>query len=205
MSIHEAFNLIENEDYDFDKTIIEAALAKQYAEAIEKMDNYRRKHMPDGSTYHLGYNDSEAISYEFADIVINADGTGMYAFLGDESLENLDAWRAEYFEAPGLYDPKDFAAFVCVDCSTNTSEIQEYYMVHDELWHSVGMEPDGGMLCIGCLEKRLGRQLEAKDFTYAPVNHGAFQRSERMMNRLGYTQVWYSPKHGMLTDLTAAA
>jgi len=43
-------------------------------------------------------------------------------------------------------------------------------MVHDQLWYAAGMHPDGGLLCIGCLEGRLGRGLCADDFTGAPVN-----------------------------------
>jgi hypothetical protein len=32
------------------------------------------------------------------------------------------------------------------------------------------MEPMGGCLCVGCLEKRLGRRLRPKDFTRRPLN-----------------------------------
>jgi hypothetical protein len=35
----------------------------------------------------------------------------------------------------------------------------EYYMVHDIVWASAFMGPYDGMLCIGCLERRLGRPL----------------------------------------------
>lgn len=42
-------------------------------------------------------------------------------------------------------------------------------MVHDEVW--LEANPKGrGMLCIGCLELRLGRLLTKDDFTDAPVN-----------------------------------
>jgi hypothetical protein len=42
------------------------------------------------------------------------------------------------------------------------------------------MKPNGGgMLCIECLEKRIGRRLTAADFTDAPVNH--------------YNPIYYSP------------
>jgi hypothetical protein len=39
----------------------------------------------------------------------------------------------------------------CIDCGYN-------------VWKKAGMEPYGGCLCIGCLEKRLGRKLKPKDF-----------------------------------------
>lgn len=74
--------------------------------------------------------------------------------------------------------------FDCVNCSVNTQDTNEYYMVHDELWSRAGMAPTGGMLCIGCLEQRLGRGLTAADFTDAPVNHGSFAYSFRLAERL---------------------
>jgi hypothetical protein len=40
----------------------------------------------------------------------------------------------------------------------------EVYTVRAAVWAQVGMEPMGGCLCIGCLEKRLGRRLKPKDF-----------------------------------------
>ncbi len=38
----------------------------------------------------------------------------------------------------------------------------EVYMVKDAIWKAAGMD---GCLCIGCLEKRLGRLLRPKDFS----------------------------------------
>ncbi len=40
----------------------------------------------------------------------------------------------------------------------------EVYSVRSAIWKAAGMEPSGGCLCIGCLEKRLGRRLTPKDF-----------------------------------------
>jgi len=40
----------------------------------------------------------------------------------------------------------------------------EVYTVRDSVWKAAGMEPKGGCLCVGCLEKRLGRRLNPKDF-----------------------------------------
>ena len=40
----------------------------------------------------------------------------------------------------------------------------EVYHLRDAVWKAAGMAPFGGCLCIGCLEKRLGRQLRRKDF-----------------------------------------
>jgi hypothetical protein len=72
----------------------------------------------------------------------------------------------------------------CKDCGTNTSAINEYYMVHDELWRASGLSKDCGMLCIACLEARIGRTLSARDFTECPINRGFFRRSKRFLDRL---------------------
>lgn len=83
------------------------------------------------------------------------------------------------------YETEMMNAFLCLDCRVHTGEINEYFMVHDDLWFSVN--PDGeGMLCLGCLEARLGRPLAAADFTDAPVNRQSFARqSERLRTALG--------------------
>jgi hypothetical protein len=78
-----------------------------------------------------------------------------------------------------------------VDCSISTRAIHEYYSVTDELWSRYG--PAVGMLCIGCLETRLGRRLVPADFTDAPINtldvaprsKRAIVRSARLLERLG--------------------
>jgi hypothetical protein len=56
-------------------------------------------------------------------------------------------------------------SFMCADCSVNTERIKEYYMA---VWLAAHA-PLFGMLCIGCLEARLGRQLVLDDFPRAPM------------------------------------
>jgi hypothetical protein len=60
----------------------------------------------------------------------------------------------------------------CLDCAVDTVALGEYYMVRDEVWEQAA--GDDGMLCIGCLEKRLGRRLEPRDFLDIPMNREAF-------------------------------
>lgn len=98
--------------------------------------------------------------------------------------------------------------FDCIDCYVDTSingGIAEYYNVHNFVWcEAFGFDPfevldkngryfydfidqaqNVGMLCIGCLEHRLGRELEADDFSDAPINwRFDFRRSERFEDRL---------------------
>lgn len=75
--------------------------------------------------------------------------------------------------------------FKCLDCSVFTNFIGEYYMVNTDLWLQANPDYEG-MLCITCLEKRLGRTLKAKDFIYCLVNeiNGMFPKSELLINRL---------------------
>jgi len=60
----------------------------------------------------------------------------------------------------------------------------EQYYVRDSIWKKAGMEPWGGCLCIGCLEKRIGRKLKPKDFDHNhPFNYSP--GTERLMRRRG--------------------
>jgi hypothetical protein len=80
-------------------------------------------------------------------------------------------------------------SWLCVDCGVNTApglstrvEMEaalaagkdgieqrmtsdsEVYVVRDRVWTEAGMGEFGGCLCIGCLERRIGRSLRPKDF-----------------------------------------
>lgn len=80
--------------------------------------------------------------------------------------------------------------FLCLDCGVDTNKIDEYYMVKGHVWtQAMGDKPDG-MLCIGCLEKRIGRRLQLQDFTEHMNQHGPWagadrRLSKRLANRLG--------------------
>jgi hypothetical protein len=100
-------------------------------------------------------------------------------------------------------------SWACVDCGINThhgslnreqmeqaialdwndegvtvtyDEFTEVYTVKSKIWEAAGMEPMGGCLCIGCLEKRIGRTLTATDF----VRNDPFNKTpgtERLLAR----------------------
>jgi hypothetical protein len=77
-----------------------------------------------------------------------------------------------------------FPEFICLDCQSDTLRIDEYYMVQDAVWNHV-VSDDRGMLCVGCLETRLGRILTQADFVDAPINSGwIFSQSPRLKARL---------------------
>jgi hypothetical protein len=100
--------------------------------------------------------------------------------------------------------------WVCVDCGVNTApglsprvEIEaafkagkesidqtinnksEVYTVRHAVWKKAGMEPYGGCLCIGCLEKRIGRKLKPKDFPSHVFNDPLLPCTGRLRDRRG--------------------
>jgi hypothetical protein len=83
----------------------------------------------------------------------------------------------------------------CADCSIGTITIGEWYVVHDEVWEQAwrgrrkswtGRVPGTEILCIGCLERRIGRTLVASDFIPdVPANDpNNGNGSERLRDRL---------------------
>lgn len=56
-----------------------------------------------------------------------------------------------------------FTSMLCIDCGEDTSD--EYYMVEDAIWReATDSQERQGLLCIGCLESRLGYPLKSEDF-----------------------------------------
>ena len=81
--------------------------------------------------------------------------------------------------------------FNCWDCGFNTLHGHEYYMVDNELWESATIYAANDnhcgtdvMLCVGCLENRIGGVLTPGDFPDYPINRGFFPMSPRLMNRV---------------------
>jgi hypothetical protein len=71
----------------------------------------------------------------------------------------------------------DWSNWRCVDCDYDTSPInplektrgyKNYYMVNNDLWAKFGVGRK--MLCIPCLEKRIGREVTKQDFTDCMLN-----------------------------------
>jgi len=97
--------------------------------------------------------------------------------------------------APGLSDRAECEAIVAkmgplwdagypMPAETIDSR-SEVYIVRNAVWTAAGMAPWGGCLCIGCLEKRIGRRLKPKDF---PRDHPFNQMpgTPRLLDRRGY-------------------
>lgn len=65
--------------------------------------------------------------------------------------------------------------------------MHEFYFVRTVLW-MIAVGSKEGMLCVGCLETRLGRELCRADFTTAYINRPEWgSKSARLMDRLKRT------------------
>jgi hypothetical protein len=107
-------------------------------------------------------------------------------------------------------------SWLCVDCGVNTApgllnraeteevakalgvlwkssginqhvdDRSEVYMVRDAVWRKAGIEGMGGSLCVGCLERRIGRKLKPKDFPRDhPFNDMRMPGTPRLLDRRG--------------------
>lgn len=58
---------------------------------------------------------------------------------------------------------------LCKDCGVETIRPDgiDYYMVNHKLWKKYGVGED--MLCIKCLEERMGRKLKKSDILVCPI------------------------------------
>ena len=86
--------------------------------------------------------------------------------------------------APGLLNREQMEQAFANNWSTQgtVDEWAEIYTVKPKVWKAAGMKPMGGCLCIGCLERRLGRLLTAKDFMrHHPFN--TMPGTERLLAR----------------------
>jgi hypothetical protein len=76
--------------------------------------------------------------------------------------------------------------FLCLDCQLDTGQANEYFMLRDDVWALTGLSSQDGMLCIGCIERRIGRRLERADFAAVKMNHPkVFPMSQRLLERIG--------------------
>jgi hypothetical protein len=109
-------------------------------------------------------------------------------------------------------------SWACIDCGFNTApgvstreqmeqahvgvtqfiigDDSEVYAVKAQIWKAASMEPYGGCLCIGRLEKRLGRMLMPRDFrrkhplNQTPVSGGVNPHKDGGETRRGADRRW---------------
>jgi hypothetical protein len=130
--------------------------------------------------------------------------------------EAKESWRNDKAVQDNIVE-----SWLCVDCGVNTAPSIpdgpavriairlggslkyehthecEIYSVKNALWRQAGMRPWSGCLCIGCLEKRLGRQLQPKDFDRHDKEVWAdMPCTERLLNRRGWATVTVNTSDG---------
>lgn len=75
---------------------------------------------------------------------------------------------------------------ICMDCGLNTSKLREHFMLEQDTWDSIiKLSERDGMLCVGCVEIRLGGMLQPQDFDPA-WRHLSPQPSALLLSRRGY-------------------
>lgn len=109
---------------------------------------------------------------------------GTIEWLAEENVESEDGTLSKCDFLHLIAEVLDYVGCAdCAICGVDTQATHEYYMVTDELWKQHGVRH--GMLCIGCLEQRMGRQLAKKDFATIRMNNPKRERvSERLADRL---------------------
>jgi hypothetical protein len=125
----------------------------------------------------------------------------------------LDSWHKDKAVQDQIVE-----SWLCVDCGVNTApgmpdgpttridialngvsitHENEIYDVKNAIWEQAGMRPWSGCLCIGCIEKRLGRQLRPKDFSRHDREVWAETPcTERLLNRRGFATVTVQTRDG---------
>jgi hypothetical protein len=89
--------------------------------------------------------------------------------------------QAALFHMPAIAPDRPELHRYCGDCDGDVFELGERFMVRDEAWP---IRPDGGVLCVGCLEARLGRRLTPEDFIDCGCNRPG-RHSARLIARMG--------------------
>lgn len=128
--------------------------------------------------------------------------------------EELESWHRDKAVKDSLVESR-----LCVDCGVNTApgfpdgptariEIalygksimrfsceNEVYHVRNRIWREAGMKGWDGCLCIGCLEKRLGRRLRPRDFALNDPWKD-MPCTDRLLDRRGLARVTIETEDG---------
>ncbi len=116
----------------------------------------------------------------------------------DGLQEVVSLWWANHGDVDYAYLVKSGRPNACHDCGRDTTPYDEdgrpvdagweWYMVEGPLWEAA-TRPEGPeavrFLCVGCLERRLGRRLAPEDFADLPINEPSPLESPVLAARLG--------------------
>lgn len=121
------------------------------------------------------------------------------AGLDVETLHDiLGLWEANNLNEELRYEAlvRWGAPTTCDDCGDDVTPYDaygrpeegswEWYMVQSEVWEAARREGElPSILCIGCLEDRIGRRLTPSDFADLGINEPGWATSKRLIDRLG--------------------
>jgi hypothetical protein len=101
---------------------------------------------------------------------------------------------------PGCASGPEFRFAIAMGADGDTVTFDrdtEVYDVRNAIWRQADMRPWSGCLCVGCLEKRIGRRLRPKDFSLHDRRLWAnFPCTDRLLNRRGFATVTVRTKDG---------
>lgn len=123
------------------------------------------------------------VVYDIAKQIIHRHGWARFNDAFPEDADELFGWDLKR-ENNNEKLTKHMPLFNCEDCKQNLVHLGEFaYIVNDNVWNDAGK---ARMLCVKCLEKRIGRQLTKKDFEDMPLNNPKYDniRSNRLKKRM---------------------
>lgn len=129
----------------------------------------------------------EVIEWSVTKVLADVEGDTYLSTIPSGCMEYVDTGTTNGLEWDIVTIIPWKVAYVCKCCGVDTDDIDEYYMVKDDPWmeaHAVLGDDPTGMLCIGCLEDRIGRQLVREDFLACRINTKYFKKSDRLTSRL---------------------
>lgn len=114
------------------------------------------------------------------------DYTVAHLFL--EAFEKSHTWDKffpVYFDL--MYANRSILGRVCVGCHVDVFKIGEYgYMLTKGRWKKYTGEKHRCFFCVGCLENKIGRKLNRRDFNWnVPLNSYFDNNSTRLLERKG--------------------
>jgi hypothetical protein len=78
---------------------------------------------------------------------------------------------------------RQLARYKCNDCPVNVVTAGEFYILKPEIWEGQLKLGWSDNLCIGCLEKRLGRKISWRDMGWPPIYPWTKPMSIRFLHR----------------------
>jgi hypothetical protein len=90
---------------------------------------------------------------------------------------------------------EELAHYGCSDCGVNVVTIGEFYMLNPDIWGGQLQLGWDDNLCIGCLERRLGRKVSLYDMCSFPNEPWMKPLSIRLLHRLVGHQITKRPPY----------